>query len=199
MKQYFKKAAGILLCVVIAAASAVFTVSAQEDITADPMTFAVNKDTITATTAASNDQYDYCVVLRKGKNIEYTVNTETAARYNLTVTAGTISDKEQVSVSVNDVSQLENVTLANTGAYGTRNSHEIGSIILAPGKNVINFSSPEGPNGILIVSFTLTKTGNVYQYHIPTTKPEDVDKFDIGAGSSPIGWYPADNSECITL
>ena len=138
----------------------------REDITADPMTFAVNKDTITATTAASNDQYDYCVVLRKGKNIEYTVNTETAARYNLTVTAGTISDKEQVSVSVNDVSQLENVTLANTGAYGTRNSHEIGSIILAPGKNVINFSSPEGPNGILIVSFTLTKTGNVYQYHI---------------------------------
>ncbi len=199
MKQYFKKAAGILLCVVIAAASAVFTVSAQEDITADPTTFAVNKDTITATTAASNDQYDYCMVLRKDKYFEYTVHTESAARYQLTVNAGTISDSEQMSVSVNDVSQLENVTLANTGAYGTRNSHEIGSITLAPGANVIKFSSPAGPNGILIISFTLTKLEDVYQYHIPTTKPDDVDKFDIGAGSSPIGWYPADNSECIIM
>lgn len=197
MKQLLKRAAGVLLCVVLLAASAAFTVSAQEDITADPMTFQMNNETITSTTAAPGDQYDYCMVLRSGKTIDYTVHTETAARYKLTVTAGTISDSEQMSVSVNGVPQFENSVLANTGAYSTRNPHEVGSIGLSAGENVIRFSSPVGPNGILIISFTLTKTRDVYQ--IPTTKPEDVDDYEIGAGSSPIGWYPEGASECIIM
>lgn len=197
MNKVLKKAVSALLCVAMLGVFSAFTVSAQEDITADPMTFQMNSETITATTAATGDQYNYCVVLRSGKTIDYTIHTETAAQYKLTVTAGTISDKEQMSVSVNGVSQFENSVLANTDSYSVRTPHEVGSIELTAGENVIRFSSPSGPNGILIVSFTLTKTRDIYQ--IPIT-PENIQSYDIGAGSTPIGWYPNEESpDCMIM
>lgn len=193
-----KKVFCMLLCITLLAASAVFTVSAQEDITADPMTFAVNQDTISGSTVADADKYSYCMTLRGGKYIEYTVNTEADARYNLTVTAGTTRAGALMSVSVNGVSQFESAELANTGGYSTRNPHAIGSITLTAGTNVIKFSAPSASaDAIVWTSFTLTKTNDVY--YIPTTKPADVDNYDFGAGNSPIGWYPTDDPNCIIM
>lgn len=121
-----------------------------EDITAEPMSFALNETTVNSSNASS----DYAT-LNAGKSFDYTVNTAKAGAYLLLYTGGT---KEQVKmdVFVNGKLEIDDVLTGNTQSYGERLPHELGAIELKPGKNVIRFTAINAP--IVSTQFSLSKT-----------------------------------------
>ncbi len=134
-----------------------------EDITSNPMTFALNTSTIntSASKIESNSGTGY-VVLSPGGYAEYTVNTTKAASYLISASAGTTKDGVCLSVAVNGTTLPESTTIPNTGSYTTRPDHILGVVTLAQGPNKIKISSVSTTSSewTVIKSFTLWDAEN---------------------------------------
>ncbi len=128
---------------------------AQEDITANPMVFPLNSNTVDLSHADAANSGSTHATLQKGQYIEYAVSTMQDAYYMLTFNCGTSGSSTYLDVSINGTLVLDDVALADTGGYGNRDPHELGIVHLTPGKNVLKFQ----PSGSAVVStqFSLSK------------------------------------------
>ena len=114
----------------------------SEDITSDPMTFALNTSTINTSGSKVEANSDASlVVLSRGGYAELIVNTKTAGSYFMTLKAGTVVEGCAVSVSVGGTTQIESAPLANTGGYYKYVDHDMGIISLQQGVNKIKITS----------------------------------------------------------
>ena len=158
------------------------TVSAQEDITADTVTFQLNNKTVDLTNADAKNSGTSHATLQIGQYFEYTVNTETEGNYMLTFTCGTNGVQytlAKMDIFVNGTLVLDDAYMEDTKAYGTRLPHELGVITLTPGANVIRFQAIGG--AVVSTQFSLTKrveipediTQNPMVFPLNTTTVED--------------------------
>ncbi|MBQ4086697.1 MAG: acetylxylan esterase [Clostridia bacterium] len=137
-----KKMMAMLLSLFMILSTAVIVVSAQEDITADPMTFALNVNTVnTIGSKIATNSTDTYVVIPKGGYAELIVNTEKAAEYELTVNASGKADGIVVSASANGTLPSVSKTLTVTNSYLKYEDNVLGNIKLASGQNSIVISN----------------------------------------------------------
>ena len=134
-----KKWMALMLTVLMILSTAVFSVSAQEDITASTQTFALNKNSVNAAGSkiASNSHATNYIVVTKGNYAEYIIHTEKAAEYEFILNVGGSQAGVLVDVSVNGVLTVDNKELIVTGAYMNYTDNVMGNIILRPGENRI--------------------------------------------------------------
>lgn len=105
--------------------------------------FQVNKNTVISST---NQGWDDAIALTShGHYFDYEVYTEEALKANVSIVCGTIKDRACVSVTVNEKMQIAGTYFTASGDYGKRIEHELGSISLKSGKNIIRFCLPNGP------------------------------------------------------
>ncbi len=119
---------------------------AKEDITSDPVIFALNNTTVDLTHADAKNSTATKITLQNGQYFEYTVNTLTEQMYKLTFTCGTkgSTGMPSMDISINGTLVLDNAEMTDTGSWGTRRPQELGNITLKPGTNVIRFKAVGG-------------------------------------------------------
>lgn len=154
-----KKLIAVILCFFTVSMLVCGTVSAQEDITANPMTFSVNLNT--ASDISSADQKNSSatfMTLQRGQSFSYTITTEVNATYALSVSSGGKENGVILNVDVNGVQQISAVYPEVTGNYQNWADQDLGELTLSAGENVLTFTCPSNSaNAVVIRSMTLTK------------------------------------------
>ncbi len=157
-----KKFMALMLALVMILSTAVITASAQEDITAESVTFPLNTTTVEDVSHAWGAQTTASyVTLNRGNAhyVEYTVNTEVDGEYAFAVTSGASKEGVMLDISVNDVMQIENGVFPQvSGGYQNWALQNLGFVNLSAGKNVIKIAIPSASaDHTVLQSFTLTK------------------------------------------
>ena len=131
----------------------------REDITANPMTFLYNTNTVSDYSHASQEHSDgNYITLYKTHYAEYTLSTKTRERYTISVNSGGKQDGVCLNVYVNGDKQIENGKYITTGGWQTWADQILGEITLEEGENVLRFEVPAAStDSVVIRSFTLTK------------------------------------------
>ena len=164
----------------------------KEDITSDPMEFALNNQTVDLTHADAGNSSSSYATMQRGQYFAYTVNTTKEQTYLLTYTCGTSGAATKMTVSVNGMVALNEAPLADTESYSTRLPHELGIITLKPGPNVIQFQSVGGAT--VSTKFSLAKKRATYE--IPVNE-DNITSFQIGTDDS--GWHTSDSTKCMIM
>ena len=142
-----------------------FTLSKKtEDITGDVVTFPLNIGTVDCSNAMGGQCTSDYIGLYYEDFVEYTIHTETAADYTISVNSGCSKARVLLDVAVNGTKQLEKAEFpVISGSYTAWADQTLGRIELKPGKNVIRFFMPyASSDAALIRSFTLKKSTENY-------------------------------------
>ena len=131
----------------------------REDITANPMEFPYNTNTVSDYSHASQEWSDEnYITLYTTHYAEYTLSTKQRERYTISVSSGGKQDGVLLDVSVNGEKQIANGKYVTTGGWQVWADQVLGTITLEPGDNVIRFENPAAStDSVVIRSFTLTK------------------------------------------
>ncbi len=134
-------------------------VEVREDITANPMVFPYNINTVSD---YSHAQAEWCdgnyITLYETQYAEYTISTKKRERYTISVSSGGKQDGVLLDVSVNGEQQIQNGAYITTGGWQTWADQVLGVITLNPGENVIRFTVPAtSTDSVVIQSFKLVK------------------------------------------
>lgn len=133
-----------------------------EDITSNPITFLTNTNTVSTKAsdgfyADPNSTNEY-ITMQKGHSFRYTVNTQKAGKYLISVDSGGYREGVQLNVVINDSLQLEGIfTVINNSYFGA--TQNLGVITLSEGANVFCFNVPTDKSSAAVImkSFTLTE------------------------------------------
>ena len=128
----------------------------DEDIRSNPITFPINKNTISNTTIGTGEQFTWAVTLAYGTYFEYEVTTKNVANYILSVSSGTDRAGTSFDIYVNDVKTITGMQIPDTDSF-TGVLYEAGTIRLKSGKNIIKVQSSNSTYAS-VNALKLTKT-----------------------------------------